>query len=90
MLYEVITYISGRAVSDVWEFDGLEYKRIAADVPYFLRTADMGQKGIILLGQESDPVTIFKGPVFRMTVQRGETGDKYERGDPIPLRNNFV
>ena len=80
-----VRYLSGRAVSDVWEFDGTEYKRIAADIPYFLRTADMGQEGIVLLGQESDPVTIFKGPVFRMTVKRGETGDKYERGDPIPL-----
>jgi len=80
-----VRYISGRAVSDVWEFDGLEYKRIGVDIPYFLRTADMGQEGIVLLGQESDPVTIFKGPVFRMTVHRGETGDKYERGDSIPL-----
>ena len=80
-----VRYLPGKVVSDVWEFNGKEYKRIAAHIPYFLRTADMGPAGIVLLGQELDPVTIYKGPVFRMTVQRREAGDVYERGEPIPL-----
>jgi len=80
-----VRYLSGRAVSDVWEFDGKEYKRIAADIPFFLRTADMGADGIVLLGQESDPVTIFKGPVFRMARKRGGSEDRPERDAPIPL-----
>ncbi|MGA7103791.1 MAG: hypothetical protein WBX49_00450 [Candidatus Deferrimicrobiaceae bacterium] len=80
-----VRYLSGRAVSDVWEFDGKEYKRIAADIPYFLRAADMGPEGIVLLGQESDPVTIFKGPVFRMVLERGGSEDMRGRGAPIPL-----
>ncbi|MGB3398782.1 MAG: hypothetical protein WBA34_01275, partial [Candidatus Deferrimicrobiaceae bacterium] len=80
-----VRYLSGRAVSDVWEFDGKEYKRIAADIPYFLRTVDMGPEGIVLLGQESDPVTIFKGPVFRMALERGGSGDMPGRGAPMPL-----
>ncbi|MGB3400860.1 MAG: FG-GAP-like repeat-containing protein, partial [Candidatus Deferrimicrobiaceae bacterium] len=77
-----VRYLSGRAVSDIWEFDGKEYKRIAANIPYFLRAADMGPEGIVLLGPESDPVTIFKGPVFRMTRERSGSGDMPGRGAP--------
>ena len=80
-----VRYLSGRAVSDVWEFDGKEFKRIAADIPYFLRAADMGPDGIVLLGQESDPVTIFKGPVFRMALERDGAGELHGRDAPIPL-----
>ena len=80
-----VRYLSGRAVSDVWEFDGEKYKRIAAEIPYFLRAADMGPEGIVLLGQESDPMTIFKGPVIRMALERGGAGDMGGHDTPLPL-----
>ncbi len=84
---EILTvrYISGRAVSDVWEYDGKEYRRIANDIPYFLRTTDMGSDGIVLLGQESDPVAIFRGPVFRIALNRYGLGELSERDAPIPV-----
>lgn len=84
---EVITvrYLSGRAVSDVWEYDGKEYRRTAADIPYFLRTVDLGTEGIGLVGQESNPVTIFKGPVFRIALNRYGMGELSERDVPISL-----
>jgi hypothetical protein len=81
----VVRYLSGRAVSDVWEFDGKQYRRIAGDIPLFLRTADLGPEGVVLLGQESDPVTIFKGPVFRISPGRFRERDFSGRSAPLPL-----
>lgn len=81
----VVRYLSGKAYSDIWEFDGERYLRIAIDIPYFLRTVDLGDEGIILVGQESDPVTIFKGPVFRIAMERYRPGETPGRGAPLPL-----
>jgi hypothetical protein len=81
----VVRYLSGRAVSDVWEFDGKLYRRIAGDIPLFLRTADLGPEGMVLLGQESDPVTIFKGPVFRISPGRFKAREFSDRDTPLPL-----
>jgi len=80
-----VRHLSGKASSDIWEFDGKEYRRIAKDIPYFLRTVDLGEEGVVLVGQESDPATIFKGPVFRVALERYTAGDISERGAPIPL-----
>ncbi len=80
-----VYYVSGRAISDVWEFDGKEYRRIAQDIPYFLRTVDLGSEGIVLVGQKSDPVTIYAGPVFRIALDRHGSGEFSEKADPIPL-----
>ena len=80
-----VRHLSGKASSDIWEFDGKEYRRIAKDIPYFLRTVDLGDEGVVLVGQESDPEAIFKGPVFRVALERYSPGDLSERGDPIPL-----
>ncbi len=80
----VVRYLSGKAVSDIWEFDGKEYRRIASDLPYFLRVLDLGPEGMVLAGQESDPVTVFRGPVFRIVADRAGAGGK-ERGAPLPL-----
>jgi hypothetical protein len=78
-------YNSGRAVSDIWEFDGKQYLRIAADIPFFLRTADLGSDGIVLLGQDSDSLEIFKGPIFRFAVNRDGSGEAPKPEAPIPL-----
>ena len=80
-----VRYTDGKAHSDIWQFDGKEYRKISSDLPYFLRTADLGPEGIVLLGQASDPATVFKGPIFRVAVDRdGKTVAK-DRDRPLPL-----
>lgn len=80
-----VRYIAGRAFSEILEFDGKEYRRIAADLPYFLRVVDLGEEGVVLVGQESDPAAIFSGPVFRIAVDRYGLGETRERKEPLPL-----
>ena len=83
-----VRYVAGKSLSDVWEFDGKQYSPVARDIPYFLRALDMGKDGIVLVGQESDPITIFKGPVFRLAQGKyGKEGDK-DKGAPLPLPDN--
>jgi hypothetical protein len=80
-----VRYADGTSHSDVWQFDGKEYRKIVSDLPYFLRTADLGPEGIVLLGQASDPATVFTGPIFRVAFDRdGKTGVK-DRDRPLPL-----
>jgi hypothetical protein len=80
-----VRYAAGKALSDVWEYDGKQYNKTARDIPYFLRTADLGAEGIVLLAQESDPVTIFKGPVFRIAMNRYGAGERKDLETPLPL-----
>lgn len=80
-----VRYMSGKAVSDIWEFDGKSYRRIAAGLPYFLRVLDLGVEGVVLGGQESEPTTIFQGPVFRVVFGRSGSGNGSERGASLPL-----
>ena len=80
-----VRYKDGKALSDIWQFDGKEYRKISSDLPYFLRTADLGPEGIVLLGQASDPGTIFKGPVFRIAVRRDGKTEVIGQDRPLPL-----
>ena len=80
-----VRYADGKALSDIWQFDGKTYRKISSDLPYFVRTADLGPEGIVLLGQASDPVTVFKGPVFRIAVQRDGKTEVKDRDHPLPL-----
>jgi len=80
-----VRYLDGKALSDIWQFDGKEYRKISAGLPYFLRTADLGPEGIVLLGQASDPTTVFKGPIFRVTVGRDGKTEVKDRERPLPL-----
>lgn len=80
-----VRFAGGKALSDIWQFDGKEYRKISTGLPYFLRTADLGPEGIVLLGQESDPGTIFKGPVFRISVHRDGKTEVTGRERPLPL-----
>ena len=80
-----VRYTDGKSHSDIWRFDGKEYRKISSDLPYFLRTADLGPEGIVLLGQASDPAKVFNGPIFRVAVDRdGKTSVK-DRDRPLPL-----
>jgi hypothetical protein len=80
-----VRYAGGRALSDIWQFDGKEYRKISSALPYFLRTADLGPEGIVLLGQASDPGKIYQGPVFRMAVHRDGKTEVKDRERPLPL-----
>ena len=80
-----VRFADGKALSDIWQFDGKEYRKISSGLPYFLRTADLGPEGIVLLGQASDPVTIFQGPVFRIAVHRDGKTEVKDRDRPLPL-----
>jgi hypothetical protein len=80
-----VRYTDGMSHSDIWRFDGKEYRKISSDLPYFLRTADLGLEGIVLLGQASDPAIVYRGPIFRVSVDRdGKTSVK-DRDRPLPL-----
>ena len=80
-----VRYTDGMSHSDIWQFDGKVYRKISSGVPYFLRTADLGPEGIVLLGQASDPAVVFKGPIFRVAIDRdGKTAVK-DRDPPLPL-----
>ena len=80
-----VRYAGGKALSDIWQFDGKEYRKISSGLPYFLRTADLGPEGIVLLAQASDPVTIFKGPVFRIAIRKDGKTEVIDRDRPLPL-----
>ena len=80
-----VRYAAGTVLSDIWQYDGKEYRKITSGLPYFLRTADLGPEGIVLLGQASDPATVFKGPVFRVTVDRGGKIEMKDHDRPLPL-----
>lgn len=80
-----VRYAGGKALSDIWQFDGKEYRKIVSDLPYFLRTSDLGPEGVVLLGQASDPATIFKGPVFRIAVNRYGEAEVKIHDRPLPL-----
>jgi hypothetical protein len=77
-------FAGGKALSDIWKYDGKEYRKISDDLPYFLRVADLGPEGVVLLGQESDPEKVYRGPVFRLAASReGKVGGK-GRNLPLP------
>lgn len=78
-------YADGIAHSDIWQFDGKEFRKISSDLPYFLRAADLGPEGIVLLGQASDPATVFKGPVFRVAIDNNGKTVAKDGDRPLPL-----
>ena len=80
-----VRFAEGKALSDIWQFDGKEYRKISSALPYFLRMADLGPEGIVLLGQASDPATVFKGPVFRVAIDRNGKTEVKDRDRPLPL-----
>jgi hypothetical protein len=80
-----VRFAAGKAYSDLWEFDGNAYHRVVRDIPYFLRIADMDKEGVVLFGQESDSVTIFKGPIFPIGISRYGFGERKENEVPLPL-----
>jgi hypothetical protein len=80
-----VRYMDGKSHSDIWRFDGKEYRKISSGLPYFLRTADLGPEGIVLLGQAFDPATVFKGPIFRVAIGRDGKTEVKDLDRPLPL-----
>ncbi|MBI5905544.1 MAG: VCBS repeat-containing protein [Deltaproteobacteria bacterium] len=78
-------YSNGKASSDVWRYDGKEYKKTSSDLPYFLRVADLGTEGIVLLAQSADSAKVYGGPVFRLAVDRNGVVKTEEKGPSLPL-----
>ena len=78
-------FVGGKALSDIWQYDGKEYRKITADLPYFLRVADLGPEGVVLLGQEPDPEKVYRGGVFRLSVNRYGMAEVKDRDIPLPL-----
>ena len=64
-----VRFMGRKAVSDIWRYDGGIYRRISSDLPYLLRIVDLGPEGIVLVGQESDPDRVYRGPIVRMTLR---------------------
>lgn len=80
-----VRYAGGKALSDIWQFDGSEYRKKASDLPYFLRSADLGPEGIVLLGQAPDPDKVYRGPVFRIGIDPQGQAEIKDRDRPLPL-----
>jgi hypothetical protein len=80
-----VRFNGGQVLSDIWKFDGKEYRKTSSGLPYFLRTADLGPEGIVLLGQEGDPKSVYRGPIYRLPVRRPGTVEIEDRGRPLPL-----
>jgi len=80
-----VRYWGGKVLSDIWQSDGKAFRKTSSDLPCFLRTADLGPEGIVLLGQEGDPRKVYRGPVFRLPVGRPGAVDLRNRGRALPL-----
>ena len=80
-----VRYRGGQVQSDIWKFDGRQYRKTTFGLPYFLRTADLGPEGIVLLGQEGDPRNVYRGPVFRLSVRRPGAVGVQDKGPALPL-----
>jgi hypothetical protein len=78
-------FAGGKALSDIWQFDGKEYRKVSADLPFFLRVADLGPEGVVLLGQESDAGKGYRGSIFRLAVNRYGQAEVRDRERPLPL-----
>ena len=78
-------FADGKVLSDIWQFDGKEYRKVSAGLPFFLRAADLGPEGVVLLGQESDPDKGYRGQIFRLAVDRTGLVELKDRDRPLPL-----
>ncbi|MEW6720963.1 MAG: VCBS repeat-containing protein, partial [Thermodesulfobacteriota bacterium] len=81
-----VRFAGSKVLSDIWRYDEKGgYRRIASDLPFILRTADLGPEGIVLLGQETDPARIYRGPVNRMTFDPSGSVAVSNRDGALPL-----
>lgn len=76
---------AGTVLSDVWESNGKQYVRRAKNIPLFLRAVDLGAEGIVLIGQNPDPSTIFSGPVHRVSLSRYGLASRVVSETAFPL-----
>lgn len=64
-----VRFLGRKAVSAIWRYDGKGYRKVTTDLPFLLRIVDLGPEGVVLVGQESDPDRIYKGPILRMALR---------------------
>ncbi len=80
----VTAMLRGRVFSYVVQFQDGAFRRVA-DIPGFLRVVTYPGRGIILMGQDYDPVTFFAGTPKQYTW----SGGKYVSGPELPLPNGL-
>ena len=80
-----VRFVGMRAISDIWKFDGAEYRKIYSNIPYLLRVVDMGVEGVALIGQEADQENVYKGPVLRMDLSADGSVTPRASGGELPL-----
>jgi hypothetical protein len=80
-----VRFAGGQAISDIWAFDGKDYRKKVAGIPWLLSPVALDKGGSNILGQESDPVTFFKGDIFRLAFDRYGEGEIPDKGGALPL-----
>ena len=80
-----VHFVGRKAISDIWKFDGAEYRKVYSNIPYLLRIIDLGHEGVVLVGQEADMEKIYKGPVFRMDLSADGSVTPRISGGALPL-----
>jgi TolB-like protein len=78
-------YVSNTGEADVssfvLEWDGKDLIKIAEKVPWFLKVIDMPGRGKALVGQRREAGGSFLGDVVFLNRE----GNRFEKGEPIPL-----
>lgn len=80
-----VRFAGGKAISDVWSYDGKRFAKSVSAVPWHLAHAELPGEGTVLLGQESDPALLYRGPVFRIAFNRYGQGEIPDKGGELPL-----
>jgi hypothetical protein len=80
-----VRFTGGKALSDIWAYDGKAYRRRVGGLPWFLTPSNLPDERGVLAGQESDPESFFKGPLFRLAFDRYGEGEIPDKRALIPL-----
>jgi hypothetical protein len=75
---------AGKPISDIWAFDGKEYRKFAQGVPWYLGVASGEKDNVVLVGQDADAGGA-AGPVFRIAFDRYGSGEIPDKGATLPL-----
>jgi hypothetical protein len=76
----ITAMVNGKVTSYVVKFQDGTFRRVA-DVPGFLRIINYPGRGVILVGQDYDPVRFYSGTLRQYTW----SGGKYVPGPELPL-----
>jgi hypothetical protein len=75
----------GKPISDIWAFDGKEYRKFVQGLPWYLGVASIEKDGAALIGQEAAEDAGFTGPVFRIAFNRYGQGEIPDKGATLRL-----